>query len=532
MAAMRARAGLAARRGGEIVMKVEVSGEAPAAVRADAVALGRYAGDDRASADMRAIDQALGGLLGQALADQRFEGRVAELADVHTGDRLGVRRVVVVGLGPRGACTPEILRRAASAAARRARDLGARHLALPVLGDGAPRLAPGARAQAVTEGALLGLYTFDRYKARKDGDRALATLTVLAPAAGDRAAVRDGVRHAELAAEATALARDLINEPANTVTASALAETAREIAREAGLRVRLLDRDECERMGMGAFLGVNRGSTEPPWFIHLAYVPRRPARRRIALVGKGITFDSGGLDLKTAEGMERMKGDMSGAAAVLGVLKVLPRFGAPVEVHGLVAATDNMPSGSATKPGDVLRAMNGKTIEVNNTDAEGRLTLADAIAYARQEIKPDEVVDIATLTGACAIALGSLCAGVMSNDPGLQARVLAAGERAGERLWPLPLVDEYRDGLKSEVADLRNTGPRPGGAITAGIFIREFAGDTPWAHLDIAGAAFTDKDLPYAPKGGVGFGTRTLLAYVLAAAEARAARPGGRRRRR
>jgi leucyl aminopeptidase len=343
-------------------------------------------------------------------------------------------------------------------------------------------------------------------------------LTLLVPSPRDRAAAREGLRHAELAAEATCFARDLINEPANSVTATALAETARAIARESGLRVRVLDRAACERMGMGAFLGVNRGSVEPPRFIHLTYAPRRPARRRIALVGKGITFDSGGLDLKTAEGMATMKGDMSGAAAVLGVLKVLPRLRPAVEVHGLIAATDNMPSGSATKPGDVLRAMSGKTIEVNNTDAEGRLTLVDAIAYARKEVKPHEIVDIATLTGAAAIALGSLCAGAMTNNPGLQARVLAAGERAGERLWPLPLIDEYREGLRSEVADLRNTGPRPGGAITAGLFIREFAGDTPWVHLDIAGAAFTDRDLPYAAKGGVGFGTRTLIEFVLAAA--------------
>jgi leucyl aminopeptidase len=289
--------------------------------------------------------------------------------------------------------------------------------------------------------------------------------------------------------------------------------------------VRILDRAACERMGMGAFLGVNRGSTEPPQFIHLTYVPRRPARRRIALIGKGITFDSGGLDLKTSDGMATMKGDMSGAAAVLGVLKVLPRLRPAVEVHGLIAATDNMPSGSATKPGDVLRAMNGKTIEVNNTDAEGRLTLADAIAYARKEVKPHEIVDIATLTGAAAVALGSLCAGAMSNDRALEARVLAAGARAGERLWPLPLIDEYREGLRSEVADLRNTGPRPGGAITAGLFIREFAGDTPWVHLDIAGVAFTEKDLPYSPKGGVGFGARTLLEFVLTAAARDASRP-------
>jgi leucyl aminopeptidase len=498
-------------------MKVDVSVKSPIEARADALVLERYADGDGLGSEARRVDAALDGLLGRALRDQRFDARVAEVADLHTGGRLPVKRVLVVGLGPRRECTAETLRRAAAGVTRRARDLAAASLALPILGGRARGLEMTARAQATVEGALLGLYRFDRYKEKRNGDRVLTGLTLLVPTARERDAARGGARAAELAAEATCFARDLINEPANRVTAAALAEAARAIAREAGLRVRIFDRAACQRMGMGAFLGVNQGSVEPPRFIHLAYAPRRRARRRIALIGKGITFDSGGLDLKTAEGMERMKGDMSGAAAVLGVLRVLPRLRPAVEVHGLIAATDNMPSGSATKPGDVLRAMNGKTIEVNNTDAEGRLTLADAIAYARQEVKPDEIVDIATLTGAASIALGSLCAAAMSNDAALQARVLAAGTRAGERLWPLPLIDEYREGLRSEVADLRNTGPRPGGAITAGLFIREFAGTTPWVHLDIAGAAFTDKDLPYAPKGGVGFGARTLLEYVLAA---------------
>jgi leucyl aminopeptidase len=499
-------------------MKLDVSTKLPVDAAADALVLECYSGEERLGPEMRRVDQALGGLLALALRDQRFEGRVAEVADVHTGGRLAAKRIIVVGLGPRGECTAEVLRRAAATAARRARDLGAATVAIPVLGTRAPSLGIVARAQATGEGALLGLYRFDRYKEKRSGDRAVDGLSLLVAAARDRAPAREGLGRAELSAEATCFARDLINEPANSVTATALAEMAQTIAKEAGLRIRVLDRAACEKMGMGAFLGVNSGSVEPPRFIHLTYAPKRAARRRVVLIGKGITFDSGGLDLKTAEGMAWMKGDMSGAAAVLGVLKVLPRLRPAVEVHGLIAATDNMPSGSATKPGDVLRAMNGKTIEVNNTDAEGRLTLADAIAYARKEIKPHEIVDIATLTGACSIALGSLCAGAMSNDPPLQSRVLAAGTRAGERLWPLPLIDEYREGLRSEVADLRNTGPRPGGAITAGLFIREFAGDTPWVHLDIAGVAFTDKDLAYAPKGGVGFGARTLIEYVLGAA--------------
>jgi leucyl aminopeptidase len=494
-------------------MKIDLGTGPLTAAGADVLVVERYAGETRLLPDTARVDRALGGLLGRALAEERFDAKVGETTHLHAEGRLGAKRVLVVGMGAPREGTAESVRRAASAAVRRARELGARTVAMGLIGG---RLPAARRAQAIGEGVRLGLYTFDRYKAKKEEDRAVETVTVIAERA-DQAAAREGLRVAELTAEATTFARDLINEPANSVTATVLAREAEAIARAGGLRVKVFDRAACERMGMEAFLGVNRGSQEPPRFIHLTYTPRGRARRRIALIGKGITFDSGGLDLKTAEGMAWMKGDMSGAAAVLGVMRVLPRLRPPVEVHGLVAATDNMPSGSAIKPGDILRAMNGKTIEVNNTDAEGRLTLADALGYARKEVKPDEIVDIATLTGACSIALGSLCAGAMSNDTRLQARVVRAGEEAGERVWPLPLIEEYREGLRSEVADMKNTGPRPGGAITAGLFLKEFAGETPWVHLDIAGAAFTERDLPYAPKGGVGFGTRTLLAYVMAA---------------
>jgi leucyl aminopeptidase len=491
---------------------------------ADVLVLERYAGAGRPGSQDQRVDRALDGLLGRALAEERFEGRLGETSYLHAAGRLGAARVLVVGLGPRADCKPETVRRAAAAAVRRARDLGARTVAMPLLGT---RADARTRAQALGEGVLLGLYAFDRYKAKKDGERAIEAVTVVAGDGREQAAVRDGLRVAQLMAEATSFARDLINEPANSVTATVLAEHAEALAKAGGLAVQVFDRDACEKMGMGAFLGVNRGSEEPPRFIHLTYRPKGRAARKIALIGKGITFDSGGLDLKTAEGMAWMKGDMSGAAAVLGVMKVLPRLGPRVEVHGLIAATDNMPSGSALKPGDILRAVNGKTIEVNNTDAEGRLTLADAMGYALKEIQPDEMVDIATLTGAASIALGSLCGGAMGNDDGLRTRVIQAGDRVGERLWPLPLIEEYRDGLKSDVADLKNTAGRPGGAITAGLFLKEFAGSTPWLHLDIAGAAFADKELPYGAKGGVGFGTRTLLAYVLAAGER-----GGRARAR
>jgi leucyl aminopeptidase len=299
------------------------------------------------------------------------------------------------------------------------------------------------------------------------------------------------------------------------VTPTTLAKTAQEIAKEEKLSLKIYERDDCKKMGMGAYLGVAQGSPEPPKFIHLTYKPRGRARRKIAIVGKGITFDSGGLDIKPADGMLRMKDDMSGAGAVLGIMRSLPKLKVPVEVHGIIAATENMPSGTAQRPGDIVRAMNGTTIEIGNTDAEGRLTLADALSYAVKEIKPDEIIDLATLTGAVVIALGNGCSGVFSTSKPLGDRVLKAAEAAGERLWPLPLIDEYKEGLKSDVADINNVGPRGGGAITAAIFMKEFVGSVPWAHLDIAGTAFTEKDLPLGPKGGTGVAVRTLLTYLL-----------------
>ncbi len=249
--------------------------------------------------------------------------------------------------------------------------------------------------------------------------------------------------------------------------------------------------------------------------IHLTYSPSGRARRKVAIVGKGVTFDSGGLDLKPADGMLRMKNDMAGAAAVLAVMRALPPLRPPVEVHAIVAATENMVSGKAQRPGDIVRAMNGVTIEIGNTDAEGRLTLADALAYTVARVKPTEIVDLATLTGACVVALGSLCAGLLTTNQPLADRLKAAADLVGERVWQLPLIDEYKDGLKSDVADINNVGPRGGGAINAAIFMREFTGDVPWVHLDIAGTAFSDRDLPLGPKGATGFGVRTLLAYLL-----------------
>jgi leucyl aminopeptidase len=491
-------------------MNVTVSGEPLVSAATDAVVVGVYADDKKLREPAARVNEASGRALAEVLEAEKFQGKAGSVTHLHSNGRLPARRVVVVGLGKRAETTPETVRRAAAAAVRRARDLGARAVVTEVLGD---RLPARVRAQAVVEGAILGTYTFDRYK-REKSDKQVQTLQLAEPDGRHRREAADGARRGEVFARATWLARDLINAPANEVNPAHLAKVALDLAKEAGLAVQVFERADCRKMGMGAFLGVAAGSEQPPKFIHLTYTPKGRSRRRVAVIGKGITFDSGGLDLKTAEGMLRMKDDMSGAAAVLGIMKALPQLAPAVEVHGLIAATENMPSGTATRPGDILKAMNGTTIEIGNTDAEGRLTLADAICYASQKVGADEIIDMATLTGACVVALGPLCSGLFANDQALANRLLAAAERAGERVWQLPLIDEYREHLKSDVADLNNVGPRGGGAINAGLFLKEFAGDKPWAHLDIAGPAFIEKDTPLGPKGATGYAVRTILTYL------------------
>ncbi len=491
-------------------MKCTLVTRPPTEVKADALILGRYAEPARPAPEFVAVDGRLDGLLSRMLATEKFEAKPGQVAHCYIEGRLPARRVLVAGLGPRRAGDAEAVRRGTAAGLKRARDLGAAAVAV-CMPPGGPTAR--ARAQAVAEGAILAAYRFDRYLKEKDR-KVVASVALVEPDRRQGPAAREGLRLGEVLARATCYTRDLVNEPANVVTPTYLAERAEELARAGGVTLTVLDPEECRRLGMGAYLGVAQGSQEPPRFIHLAYRPRR-ARRRVALVGKGITFDSGGLDLKTADGMLRMKDDMSGAAAVLGVFQALPALKPTVEVHGLIAATENMPSGSAQRPGDVVRALNGLTIEIGNTDAEGRLTLADALAYAVQEIKPDEIIDVATLTGAVVIGLGLGLTGVFASHEGLAGRVLAAAEAAGERMWRLPLFDEYKEGLKSDVADLNNvSSQRGGGAIVAGLFMRDFTGGIPWAHLDIAGTAFAEREGHLHGKGGTGVAVRTLLTYL------------------
>ena len=491
-------------------MKLSLDRRGLTEVRTDALIVGRHQGESRLSPALAALDGRLGGLLTKVMAAEKFEGKPGQLTQLHTDGKLPAARVLLVGLGT-GKGDAEAVRRAASLGARRARELGAKSAAAYFPADG---LSPRARAQAATEGAVLGTYRFDKYLKEKNG-KILEAFAVVEPDRRGQAPAQEGVRTGEIWAEATCLARDLVNEPANVVNPSFLASRAEEIASAGRLGLKVLDREDCEKLGMGAYVGVAQGSLEPPKFIHLTYKPRQRTRKRVVVIGKGITFDSGGLDLKPADGMYRMKDDMSGAAAVLGLFSALPKLKLPVEVHGLVAATENMPSGTAQRPGDIVRAMNGLTIEIGNTDAEGRLTLADALVYADKEIKPDEMVDLATLTGAIVIALGLGLTGAFITDDGMANRLLGAADAAGERMWRMPFHEEYKDGIKSDVADLNNiSSQRGGGAIVAALFMRDFAGGRPWAHLDIAGTAFSERELPLGPKGATGVGVRTLLAYL------------------
>ncbi len=476
----------------------------------DVLVVGHYAEEKRLHPDLAVLDKALNGMVTAVLKAEKFEGKPSQTSHFYTAGRIPAKRVLVVGLGKRSDLDIEGVRRAAATALRRARDIGATIVSSELLGD---RLPPRLRAQAMAEGAILGTYTFERHKKEKS-NKVVEELRVVEPDRRHHSQVQEGLHRGEIFATATCYTRNLVNEPANHVTPTYLAKAADEIARVGKLKLTVYERADCQKMGMGAYLGVAQGSQEPPKFIHLAYAPKGRVRKKIAVVGKGITFDSGGLDLKTADGMLRMKDDMSGAAAVLAIMRSLPALGLPIEVHGIIAATENMPSGTAQRPGDIVSAMNGTTIEIGNTDAEGRLTLADALAYAVKVVKPDEVIDLATLTSACVIALGNLCSGVMWSNKPLADRILAAAEASGEKMWPLPLIEEYKEGLKSDVADLNNVGPRGGGALTAGLFLKEFAGTVPWVHIDIAGTAFTEKDLPLGPKGGTGVGVRTMLTYL------------------
>ena len=458
------------------------------------------------------LDEALGGELRKLAVLEKFRAKKGQSLTLTTLGRLPCQRVVLLGMGPTADLATNDLRALAGKATKLASGFGATSLAIVLPPSLAIGTSSAAAAQATTEGALLGGYRFDKYLA--EDKRNPSTVTQIEIVAADASAeeLNLAFQRGRNTAAAVWRARDLVNSPAADMTPTILAGVAEQIAKEAGLEITVLGLEECRKENMGLFLAVSQGSVEPPRFIHLAYKPKN-AVKRVVLVGKGVTFDSGGLSLKPNDGMLDMKVDMAGSAAVISAMAAIAAEKLPVEVHALAACTENMPSGSAYRLGDVLRSKAGKTVEINNTDAEGRLTLADAITYGLG-LKPDQIFDFATLTGACVVALGPHIAGVMSNNKALVDAWLDAAKAAGEDMWQLPLPERLQDMLRSEVADMRNTGERWGGALTAGLFLKTFVGETPWVHVDIAGPATSDKDVGHTIKGGTGFAVATILTYL------------------
>ncbi|MGE5589654.1 MAG: leucyl aminopeptidase [Bacillota bacterium] len=500
-------------------MEIRVVAKSITEIEADALIVNLFEGVTIPGGATGAVDQALGGAISDLIRSGEIKGKVGEVAVVHTLGRIPARRVLVAGLGKADSFDLEKVRVVSAAAVRKARDLGAAHVSSIAHGAGIGGLDYKQAAAAVVEGTLLGLYTFTTYQKKGEEAREVHEFTLAEIDAGKAREMAEAARVGRIFAEGANLARDLGNEPANVLTPSALADRAVKVAEELGLEYEVLDADAMAKLGMGALLGVAQGSAEPPRMVVMKYQGHPGSKETLALVGKGITFDTGGISIKPSQGMAEMKFDMCGAASVVGAMRIVGQLKPKVNVMGVIPATENMPGGRAQRPGDIVRALNGKTIEIDNTDAEGRLILADAICYARK-LGATRIVDIATLTGACVVALGHVASGVVANNDDLADLVIAAGKASGEKFWRLPAFEEYKKQIKSDYADIKNSGGRPAGAITAGLFLAEFVEETPWAHLDIAGTANELAEVAWQPnKGATGIPARTLARLALRLAE-------------
>lgn len=484
---------------------------------ADAVIVNLFEGVTQPGGATGAVDEKIGGLIRKLIAAGEFKGKLNETAVIHVGDGTPYRKVIVVGLGKQDEFDAERVRQVAATSVKAAAKGDVKTVATIVHGAGIGGLDVEEVAACVAEGAMLGQYRYDKYKSKKEGDAdtdGIAELLIVEREEDKVSTIEHGVARGTILAEATNFARDLVNAPSNELTPTELAARAQAMAEELGLECEVLDRDAMAELGMGALLGVAKGSAEEPKLVFLRY--RGSDDAPIALVGKGVTFDTGGISLKPAAGMGAMTNDMAGAAAVLGAMRAIAQLKPNKHVIAVAACVENMPSGTAQKPGDVVRAMTGKTIEIDNTDAEGRLILADAVAFAESR-GAETIVDVATLTGACVVALGHLYTGLIANDDELANAILAAGAKVGERYCRLPADPEYKQMYKSDIADIKNTGGRAAGAITGGLIIGEFIDKARWAHLDIAGTAATDRERHYMVKGATGVAVRTLTEFVVEA---------------
>ena len=501
-------------------MKFEVAAGDISVRDTDAIVVNLFEGVTRPGGATGAVDTALDGAISRLIGDGEIKGKRGEVTIIHTLGKIAPARVVVAGLGKSSDFDAEAVRSVSGETARRLQKIGVCKFSTIAHGAGIGGMDAAQSAQAIVEGTVLGLYDFDRFKSSKNGEKSVESVEIVEFDASKLATLQLGVDRGTLFADAVTICRNMVNEPGNRMTPSRMAERALKAADDSGLGIEVLDTPDLEALGMGAFLGVAQGSKEPPKLIVMKYEgdPGNPDNN-LAIVGKGITFDSGGISIKPSANMGDMKGDMAGGAAVISAMKVIGQVRPKINVTGIVAATENMPGGGAQRPGDIVKTMSGKTIEVDNTDAEGRLVLADAVYYAHT-LGIRRIVDIATLTGAMSIALGHICSGLFGNDQDFIDQVKQSGDMAGERLWQLPTYDEYKEQYRSDVADIKNIGGRPAGSITGALIIGEFVGDAAWAHVDIAGTSFSSKTSGYVVKGGTGVMVRTLvkLAEVLAGA--------------
>lgn len=472
-------------------------------IECDALAVSVFEGEKPESGLLAELDQRTGGVLTSLIETGEFSGKSSESAYVHNTGEMKARRLLLLGAGKKEEFTADKVRRMAGTAARTLRGKKARTFAF---------IANAENAQAATEGALLALFEPDKYHTSDKTESHLDQM-ILATDGNELDAAKAGIERGRIIAEATNFGREVINEPSNVMTPTEMANKAAEVAKAYGLDLDVLDEDQMRELGMGSLLGVAQGSAEPAKLIVLTYKPKTKSDETVAIVGKGVTFDTGGISIKPADGMEKMKYDMAGGATTIAAMQAIAQLKPAVNVLGIVPATENMPGGRAQRPGDVVRAMTGKTIEVINTDAEGRLILADAVAYARK-LGATKIVDLATLTGAVSIALGDLYVAILGNNQEWIDTVIGVAKKSGEKFWQLPLDKEYREQIKSEIADIKNIGGRKAGTITGAYFIREFVEDTPWVHLDIAGTAWNDSTKPYLAIGPTGVCVRTLVNLV------------------
>jgi leucyl aminopeptidase len=491
-----------------------------AQIEADAIVVNIFEGMEQPGGATAAVDEVLDGVISSLISRGEIKGKFGEVSIVHTFGKLPAGIVAIAGLGKRQDFNVDRIRGITGDFCRALRKLNCHKIATILHGSGIGGIELEVSAEAIADGALLGLYGFTKYKKPEYED--IEEILLAVREKGKVPILETAIAKGKLVAEATNLARDMVNEPANYMTPSQMAEAAKEIASKYNLEFKVFDQEDMETMGMGALLGVSKGSNQPPKLITLSYKGDERSEKAVGFLGKGITFDSGGISIKPSEGMNEMKDDMAGAATVMTAVVAITQLKPKINVTAVIPATENLPSGTAFKPGDILKAMNSKTIEVVNTDAEGRLILADALSYA-QKLGLSPLIDLATLTGACRIALGTLYSGVFSNDQDLADKVLKAAKRTGEKMWQMPMPEEYKEQIKSEIADVKNIGNRYGGAITAALFLAEFAANTPWVHIDIAGTASSSKESGYIVKGATGVGVRTLVELALSEAKSQEA---------